>query len=114
MATETSREAQLSPREMAGGARELKPTAPVNGPKGARVGDVVIAERTRWVVIDLDGDRREAVCELLQGSHALRRFRARRIERVERAPRRRAGHIGQLGLDVSYPERGSAAASVTA
>jgi len=60
------------------------------GPKGARVGDVVLAERYRWRVIDLDADRHEAICELLAGSHSLRRFRARRIEHVERARRRRA------------------------
>jgi hypothetical protein len=55
-----------------------------SGPKGARVGDVVIAEGSRWQVQGLDPDRREAICRLLGGSHALRRFRARRIEQVLR------------------------------
>jgi hypothetical protein len=59
------------------------------GPKGARIGDVVLAEGSRWQVRDLDLERREAICELLAGSHALRRFRARAIERVERSRRRR-------------------------
>ena len=62
----------------------------VRGPKGARVGDVVLAEGYRWRVQALDPERSEAVCQLLGGSHALRRFRARRIERVERARRWRA------------------------
>ena len=64
------------------------------GPKGARAGDVVRAEGTRWRVCGLDGD--QAICRLLAGSHALRRFRARAIERVEaasstRRPRTRRG-----------------------
>jgi len=63
----------------------------LRGPKGARVGDVVLAEGSRWQVQGLDPERREAICRLLAGSHALRRFRARRIEHVERARRRRAG-----------------------
>ena len=62
---------------------------PARGPKGARVGDVIVAERSRWRVTDLDPARGEAICTLLAGSHAIRRFRARRIERVERAPRSR-------------------------
>jgi len=76
----------VSPR-----TERLFASAPVQrGPKGVRVGDVVLAEGYRWQVIDLDLERREAVCELLAGSHSLRRFRARRIEHVERARRRRA------------------------
>jgi hypothetical protein len=55
------------------------------GPKGVRVGDVICAEGTRWEVQALDPQRGEAICRLLGGSHALRRFRARRIEYVERA-----------------------------
>jgi hypothetical protein len=57
----------------------------VKGPKGAKVGDVVIAEGTRWSVIEIDPDGKQAVCRLLNGSHILRRFRARKIERVEKA-----------------------------
>lgn len=62
----------------------------VRGPKGARIGDVVLAEGSRWQVQDLDPERREAICQLLAGSHALRRFRARAIERVERTRRQRS------------------------
>lgn len=54
------------------------------GPKGARIGDVVLAEGSRWTVEGLDGERREAICRLIGGSRALRRFRARRILAVER------------------------------
>jgi hypothetical protein len=57
------------------------------GPKGARVGDVVIAERSRWRVEALDSQRREAVCRLIGGSGVIRRFRARRIVEVERSDR---------------------------
>lgn len=60
------------------------------GPKGARVGDVIVAERSRWRVEALDLERREAVCELLGGSRALRRFRARQILKVERERNRGA------------------------
>lgn len=59
------------------------------GPKGCRVGDLVRAEGSRWRVEAIDGDRSEAVCRLLGSAGALRRFRARRIEAVERSPRRR-------------------------
>jgi hypothetical protein len=54
------------------------------GPKGARVGDVVVAEGSRWLVLGLDHSRREAICRLLGGSRPQRRFRAGRIARVER------------------------------
>jgi hypothetical protein len=54
------------------------------GPKGARIGDVVIAEGSRWRVVGIDPGRREAVCQLERGSGVLRRFRARRILRVVR------------------------------
>ena len=64
-------------------------TAGVRGPMGARVGDVIVAEGSRWVVEALDVDRSEAICRLTAGSCVLRRFRARRILRVERAPRPR-------------------------
>jgi hypothetical protein len=57
--------------------------APV-GPRGTRVGYIVTAEGSRWRVEGIDLDRREAICRLLVGSHALRRFRARRILKVER------------------------------
>jgi len=59
------------------------------GPKGARPGDVVIVDRSRWEVHGIDPMRREAICRLLNGSHSVRRFRARAIERVEHAPRTR-------------------------
>jgi len=52
------------------------------GPRGARVGDVVIAEGSRWTVVGVDPERHEALCRLDGGSGALRRFRARRISRV--------------------------------
>jgi hypothetical protein len=55
------------------------------GPRGAKVGDVVVAEGSRWVVEGLDLDRREAICRLIGGSRAHRRFRARRILKVERS-----------------------------
>ncbi|PZS15175.1 MAG: hypothetical protein DLM64_00300 [Solirubrobacterales bacterium] len=62
------------------------PTASARrGPRGARVGDVVVAEGSRWRVEGLDLERREAICRLLGGSCACRRFRARRIFKVERA-----------------------------
>jgi hypothetical protein len=54
------------------------------GPKGARIGDIVLAEGSRWRVEGLDLQRREAICRLLGGSRAHRRFRARRIAKVER------------------------------
>lgn len=55
------------------------------GPRGARVGDVVIAEGSRWRVEALDLERREAICQLLGGSRVRHRFRARRIAAVEKA-----------------------------
>jgi hypothetical protein len=58
----------------------------VRGPKGARVGDLVLAERSWWLVLAIDRDRREAICRLQGGSRSVRRFGARRIERV--SPRR--------------------------
>lgn len=54
------------------------------GPRGARVGDIVIAEGSRWLIEGIDTDRREAVCRLLSGSRCVRRFRARRIAKVLR------------------------------
>jgi hypothetical protein len=59
------------------------------GPKGARVGDIIVADRSRWRVQDIDLERREVICKLLAGAHTLRRFRARAIERLERAPKSR-------------------------
>jgi hypothetical protein len=56
------------------------------GPKGARVGDVVVVEGSRWRVVGLDLERREVICRLLAGSRSLRRYRARQIRRVERSP----------------------------
>lgn len=58
------------------------------GPRGARIGDVVIAEGSRWQVEGLDLERREAICRLIGGSRAQRRFRARRILKVERGEAR--------------------------
>lgn len=54
------------------------------GPRGARIGDVITAEGSRWLVEALDQDRHEAICRLINGSGVLRRFRARRILNVER------------------------------
>jgi hypothetical protein len=55
------------------------------GPRGAQIGDTVIAEGSRWTVEGLDLARREAICRLIGGSRAVRRFRARHILKVERA-----------------------------
>jgi hypothetical protein len=60
----------------------LDDRAMARGPKGARVGDLILAERSIWRVEGIDVERREAIARLTGGSHALRRFRARRIERV--------------------------------
>jgi hypothetical protein len=54
------------------------------GPKGARVGDVIVAEGSRWLCESVDPVRREAICRLVGGSRVLRRFRARAIRKVER------------------------------
>lgn len=75
-------------RETPTGASEVAVTradagAP-RGPKDARIGDVVVAEGSHWRVEGLDLERREAISRLLGGSNALRRFRARRIAKVER------------------------------
>jgi hypothetical protein len=71
------------------GVDRVAPAPGERGPKGTRVGDIVIADHSRWRVQDIDSERREAICKLLAGAHTLRRFRARAIERVEQAPRRR-------------------------
>jgi hypothetical protein len=55
------------------------------GPKGARVGDLIVAEGSRWLCESVDLVRREAICRLLGGC-AYRRFRARAIRKVERTP----------------------------
>lgn len=55
----------------------------VRGPKGTRVGDIVVAERSRWRVERIDPERREALCRLIGGSGVYRHFRARQIARVE-------------------------------
>lgn len=60
------------------------------GPRGAQVGDVAIADGSRWLVVALDLDRREAICQLERGARTLRRFRARQILRIERGAQRRA------------------------
>lgn len=62
----------------------LKATPALRGPKGARTGDLILAERSTWRVVATDVDRHEVVTRLTCGSHVLRRFRARRIERVWR------------------------------
>jgi hypothetical protein len=54
------------------------------GPKGARVGYMVVAGGRRWRVEHLDLERHEAICSGLRGSRSLRRFRAHQIEAVER------------------------------
>jgi hypothetical protein len=66
-------------------------TAPVatetptkRGPRGTRIGDMVLAEGTHWIVAGFDFARHEANCRLIGGSGELRRFRARRILKVER------------------------------
>lgn len=56
-----------------------------SGPRGARVGDNVTADGSRWLVEDIDHRGREAICRLIGGSRVLHRFRARGILRVERA-----------------------------
>jgi hypothetical protein len=83
------------------------------GPKGARVGDVILAEGSRWLVESVNPERREATCRLMGGSCILRRFRARAIRKVERGAgpdpsmttrgqRDAAGPAGQT--DVVIPE----------
>jgi hypothetical protein len=59
------------------------------GPRGSRIGDVILAEGSRWRVVALDPSRREAVCSLIAGAHVLHRFRARQIIAIERAGSRR-------------------------
>lgn len=71
-----------------------EPLGGAGGPKDARVGDIVTAERARWSVEGLVLERREAICRLLGGSRALRRFGARAIVRVERG-----------GFDERWPTR---------
>lgn len=66
----------------------MTPANASRGPRGARVGDVVVAQGSRWRVEALDTDRREAVCRLLGGSRVLHRFRARQILHVERSRER--------------------------
>ena len=56
----------------------------IRGPLGCRVGDVIVAEGSRWLVVDVDQERHEAVCSLIAGARVLHRFRARQITRVER------------------------------
>jgi hypothetical protein len=68
------------------GGQAMTPATVIRrGPRGARVGDTVIAEGSRWLMEPLALERREAICRLLGGSGALRRFRARRIVAVEKA-----------------------------
>ena len=60
------------------------------GPQGCQIGDVILAEGSRWRVVALDPSRREAVCSLIAGAHVLHRFRTRQIIAVERAARTRS------------------------
>jgi hypothetical protein len=82
------------------------PPRPVaqRGPKGTRVGDVITADGSRWLVESLDPERREATCRLLGGG-AYRRFRARAIRNVERTPTRIrvAETIGGV-MEPNHPE----------
>jgi hypothetical protein len=43
------------------------------------IGDIVEAERSEWLILDVDLDRRIFLCRLLRGSRVLRRFRASRV-----------------------------------
>jgi hypothetical protein len=65
-----------------------EPSGGARGPKGARVGDIVIVDRAKWSVEGLDLDRREVICRLVSGSRVYRHFRARAIVRVERGDAR--------------------------
>jgi hypothetical protein len=69
----------LDPRSVPVGS----PRAARRGPKGARVGDLIIAEGSRWRVESVDPVGRAITCRLLGGC-AYRRFRARAIRKVER------------------------------
>jgi hypothetical protein len=79
----TTREAP-TPASEVGSARVDAAAPRERGPKGAGIGDIVLAEGSRWRVEGLDLQRREAICRLLGGSRAQRRFRARRILKVQR------------------------------
>jgi hypothetical protein len=76
--------------------RLFDPPASARCPKGARVGDTVIAERSRWQVQSIDHDRVELVCRLEAGARSLRRFRAR--HRPRRSRRRSAMSMPALRL----------------
>lgn len=65
------------------------PPAGRRGPRGTRVGDVVTAENSRWLVVDLAPERRQAVCRLLGGSRVLHRFLEH--ERLDVAERQAGG-----------------------
>lgn len=65
------------------------PARAAAGPRGCQIGDVILAERSRWRVVALDRNRQEAVCSLIAGARVLHRFRARQIIAVERAGSRR-------------------------
>jgi len=56
-----------------------------HGPKGVRVGDRLLADGSRWIVVAIDLERREAICQLAGGSRVLHRFRARQILKIQRA-----------------------------
>lgn len=75
-------------RRAAAGSRA--PVRAATGPRGSRIGDVILAEGSRWRVVALDPSRREAICSLMAGAHVLHRFRTRQIIAVERAARTRS------------------------
>jgi hypothetical protein len=64
------------PASQPGAARRL--------PRGVRVGNVVVVDRSRWTVQGFDLETGEFICRLIGGSEALRRFRVRAIVRIER------------------------------
>jgi hypothetical protein len=70
-----------------GPARGIGAPRAQRGPKGTRVGDVIVAEGSRWLVESVNQEGHEATCRLIGGSRILRRFRARAIRKVERTPR---------------------------
>jgi hypothetical protein len=81
---------------------EIDTPCSMRGPKGVLVGEIILAGGRRWRVERLDPTRREAICSGLIGSRALRRFRARQIEAVERSDRP-AARTGPLPRQRALP-----------